>query len=126
MLWPFCVGIFPGKLCPCYGRSLLGFFQRSDGLPLLFHARIFPGILSSHPGPLQRGLLVVGGRGKNDYRGSKGGEGRREWGRGKMITGLPKVGRGEGSTSLNWMKGLVAELLCRVGEKMNPQKLLLC
>jgi len=46
------------------------------------------------------------GKGKNDYRGSKGG--------------------GEGSTSLNWMKGLVAELLCRVGEKMNPQKLLLC
>jgi len=71
--------------------------------------------------------LVVG-KGKNDYR-VKQRWGRREWGRGKTITGLPKVGRGEGSTFLNWMKGLVAELLsvwCRVGEKINPQKLLLC
>jgi len=78
---------------------------------------------------------------KNDYRATKGGgEGSTllsisrllqrdllEVGKGKKtITGLPKVGRGEGSTSLDLMRGLVAGLLCRVGEKMNPQKLLLC
>jgi len=86
--------------------------------------------------------LVVG-KGKKTIRGlSKGGEGRREYlvehlqaaperpvgcGEGeKTITGLPKVGRGEGSTFLNWMRGLVAGLLWKVRKKMNPHKLLLC
>jgi len=107
------------------------FFQIYNSRRGPFCARIFPSIQSCHPVRFREACWKWG-RGKNDLRVSKGGEGRREyliepggrclrtflsspgcfreaywkWGRGKTIRRLPKVGE----------KG-VPVILCGLGKK---------